>query len=138
MIAVDCVLDAKAQVGEAAIWDERAGRLWWADIERCALHQFDPASGDDRSWDVGARLGCFALRESTGFVLALQSGFAFFDEAAGAMEPIVTPEPQSPGNRLNDGTTDSRGRLIAGTMPLGPREPVAAIHRLWPDRRCER
>ena len=137
MVRVDCVLDAKARIGEAPLWCVREQVLWWADIDSCALHRFDPGTGLDRSWTLPSRLGCFALRAGGGMVVALENGFHFHDPAAGALEPIIDPEPDKPGNRFNDGTTDPAGRFIAGTMPLGPRAPVAALYRLWPDRRCE-
>ena len=138
MIKVDCVLDVKAQLGEAPLWCEREQVLWWADIEGRAVHRFDPAAGTDRSWTLPSRVGCFALREQGGMVVALEDGFHFLDLATNALTPIVDPEADKPGNRFNDGTTDLKGRFIAGTMPMGPREPVAALYRLWPDRRCER
>jgi sugar lactone lactonase YvrE len=135
---VDCVLDARAALGEAAVWCGREQVLWWADIEGRALHRFDPATGRDRSWLLPSRPGCFALRERGGLVVALEDGFHFFDPGTGAIEPIADPEADRPGNRFNDGTTDPAGRFVAGTMPMGPREPVAGLYRLWPDRRCER
>ncbi len=138
MPQVDCVLDARAALGEAAVWCGREQVLWWADIEGRALHRFDPATGRDRSWLLPSRPGCFALRERDGLVVALEDGFHFFEPGAGAIERIADPEADRPGNRFNDGTTDPAGRFVAGTMPMGPREPVAGLYRLWPDRRCER
>ena len=137
MVTVDCVLDAKARLGEAALWCERDQVLWWADIEGRALHRFDPATGQDIGTPLPRRIGCFALRAGGGFVVALEDGFFFLD-AAGQLTPIVDPEADRPGNRFNDGTTDPAGRFIAGTMPMGPREPVGALYRLWPEGRCER
>lgn len=137
MMRIDCVLDAKARLGEAAAWCDREQVLWWADIDGCALHRFDPASGLDRVWRLPARLGCFALRETGGLVLAMQDGFHFFDPVTAELDAIADPEADKPGNRFNDGTVDPRGRFVAGTMPLGPREPVAAFYRLWPDLRVE-
>ena len=112
--------------------------LWWADIEARALHRFDPGHRPGPELVLALRPGCFALREHGGFVVALEDGFHFFDPGTGAIEPVVDPEADRPGNRFNDGTTDPAGRFVAGTMPMGPREPVAALYRLWPDRRCER
>lgn len=137
MTKVDCVLNAKAQLGEAPLWCEREQVLWWADIEGRALHRFDPATGRDTSIALPERLGCFALREAGGFLVALETGFHFLDRDGG-LTPIVDPEPDKPGNRFNDGTTDPAGRMIAGTMPMGPRTPVGTLYRLWPDGRCER
>lgn len=138
MVQVDCVLDAKAALGEGAVWCDREQVLWWVDIEGRTLHRSDPAAGTDRSWSLPTRIGCFALREQGGMVVAMEDGFHLLDLDTCALTAIIDPEADKPGNRFNDGTTDPRGRFVAGTMPLGPREPVGALYRLWPDRRCER
>jgi sugar lactone lactonase YvrE len=138
MTVVDCVLDARARLGEAAMWDERAGRLWWVDIESRELHCFDPDTATDRAFALPSRIGCFAFREAGGHVVAVEDGFALFDPETGALQPIADPEPDLPTNRFNDGTPDPAGRFIAGTMPLGERLPVAAIWRLDAAHRVER
>lgn len=138
MTVVDCVLDAKALVGEGAMWDERQQRLWWVDIGAKALHRFDPATGLNDSWPMPSEIGCFVFREAGGLVLALRDGFAFFDPASGAIEPITDPEPDFPDNRFNDGTPDPAGRFVAGTMPMGERLPVASIWRLDGTRKAEK
>jgi sugar lactone lactonase YvrE len=133
MVKVDCVLDAKARLGEAATWDEAEQALYWVDIEEPALRRFDPATGQDRAWPMPSRIGCFSVREGGGFVVALEDGFHLFDQDSGGLSHLYDPEPDKPENRFNDGTTDPRGRFLAGTMPRGPREPVAALYRLNPD-----
>jgi sugar lactone lactonase YvrE len=138
MTVVDCVLDAKALVGEGAMWDDRTQHLWWVDIDGQKLHRFDPATGGDEDWPMPSRIGCFVFRESGGLVVALEDGFAFFDPVTGQVEPIVDPEADQPGNRFNDGTPDPAGRFVAGTMPMGERLPVAAIWRLDAARRVEK
>lgn len=138
MTVVDCVLDAKVLVGEGAMWDEREQRLWWVDIDGRALHCFDPATGDDVTWAMPSRIGCFVFRETGGLVVALEDGFHFFDPESGAFAPIHDPEPDKPQNRFNDGTPDPAGRFLAGTMPLGERLPVAAIWRLGNDLQVDK
>ena len=138
MTVVDCVLDAKARVGEGAMWDERTGHLWWVDIDASALHRFEPETSADYTWAMPSKIGCFVFREAGGLVVALEDGFAFFDPETGGLEKIHDPEPDLPHNRFNDGTPDPAGRFIAGTMPMGERLPVASIWRLGPDRSVER
>ncbi|HEX8374396.1 MAG TPA: SMP-30/gluconolactonase/LRE family protein, partial [Geminicoccaceae bacterium] len=133
MVKVDCVLNAKARLGEAATWDDREQAFYWVDIEGPSLRRFDPATGQDQGWPMPSRIGCFALREDGGFVVALEDGFHLFDQDSGELTHLYDPEPDKPQNRFNDGTTDPRGRFLAGTMPMGPREPVAALYRLNPD-----
>jgi L-arabinonolactonase len=138
MVQVDCVLDARALLGEAALWDERDARLYWADIESRALHCFDPATGEDTYWELPSRIGCFARRERGGFIVALENGFSLFEPGSDLLEHLVDPEPDKPDNRFNDGTPDPVGRLIAGTMPMGARVPVGALWQLRRDGRTER
>lgn len=138
MVVADCVLDIRAKVGEGAVWDDRDQALWWVDIESPTLNRFEPATGANRAWTLPRRIGCFAPREAGGHVLAMHDGFFFFDTGSGRLEPIADPEAHLPDNRFNDGAVDPRGRLVAGTMPMGPREPVAAIYRLWPGGRWDR
>lgn len=137
MIQVDCVLDAKATLGESAVWCPTAQVLYWADIEAREVHRFDPATGVDEVWKVPSRPGCLAPRRSGGLVVALENGFHGLDLETGRLTFIADPEADKPGNRFNDGVTDPAGRFVGGTMPLGPREPVAAFWRLWPDHHCD-
>lgn len=133
MVDVACVLDAKSRLGEGIVWDERRDALWWVDIEGCQLCRFHPGDGEFWRMDLPTRPGCMALREDGGMVMALQNGFHFVDVETREITRIVDPEADKPGNRFNDGTADPAGRLIAGTMPLGDRLPVAAFYQLNPD-----
>lgn len=137
MATVECVLDGKARIGEGVLWDDRDQAVWWVDIEAPTLNRLDPATGRNRAWTMPSRIGCFAFREGGGFVVALEDGFHLFDPEAGTFRHIHDPEPDKPANRMNDGAVDSRGRFLAGTMPMGPREPVGAFHRLGTDLKVE-
>ena len=59
MLEFECVVDAKAGLGEGPLWDPRDRVLWWVNIKAREIHCFDPATGKDRQWsapdDVGAR-----------------------------------------------------------------------------------
>ncbi len=136
---ISCVLDAKAKTGEGAVWDVAEQALFWVDIPAGLLHRFDPVTGENRSWQMGEPIGCFALRRGGGAVVALKSGIFLFDFGTGTRTPLCSPEADRPENRFNDGTTDSRGRLWAGTMKLsGPPERTGAFYRIDPDGRWTR
>ena len=132
------VLDAHALVGESPVWCEREQVLWWVDIDGFLLHRFDPASGADRQWNLGEEIGCLALRATGGLLLALKTGFAFFDPATGTLDRLIDPEGDIPENRFNDGTCDTRGRFWAGTMRMHKHgiQPTGAVYRLDPDGTC--
>ena len=117
----ELLLDARADLGEGPAWDAATATLYWVDIHVGALHQFDPATGIDRTFPFGQFFGCAVPRRTGGLILALQSGFATLDSLPPAGEgPGITalfhPEPTLTGNRFNDGKCDPAGRLLAGTM----------------------
>ena len=80
-----CVLDIKASLGECAIWSVEDQALWWVDINAPALNRFDPASGRNTAFPMPESIGCYAIRERGGFVLALRGGIWLAD-ARGKLE----------------------------------------------------
>ena len=131
---VTLVLDARAELGECPVWAADEQVLYWEDIRAPALHRFDPATGENRTWPLPKRCGSFALRESGGAVLALQDGFYAFDFETGETSFLVGPENQPRGTRFNDGKVSPDGRFFAGTMDEETlSEPVAALYRLDAD-----
>lgn len=133
---VDLVLDARAELGEGPLWDERRGVLWWVDIMAGRVHRFDPAAGDDRAYEVGQPVGAVALRASRDdLVLAVQDGFALLDPESGEVRQLREVEKGQPGNRMNDAYCDPRGRLWAGTMAMDETRAAGALYRLDRDLR---
>lgn len=132
-MTVDCVLDARARLGEGPLWHPGEQALYWVDITAPALRRLDPASGRDESWPLPAAIGCFAFREAGGLVVALQTGLALLDPASGALTPLVRPAQEPPGNRFNDGKCDRAGRFFAGTMDDAEAACTGALYRLDPD-----
>jgi len=135
---IACVLAANAVLGEGPIWDPVAQRLYWVDIKGRAIHRFDPVTGHDDRWSVAEPVGSLAVRQRGGLVLALRSGFHFFDPATGRATPIVNPEPDHPANRFNDGKPDRQGRFWAGSMHDAETEPTGSLYRLDADLSCHR
>ena len=139
MTEVRCVLDAQALLGECPVWSAEEGALYWVDILAPALHRLDPATGTRHSWPMPQSIGSFGLRERGGAVVALRSGFHLFDFVAGRLTFIAHPEPDLPGNRLNDGKVAPDGRFWAGTMDEASlSRPTGALYRLDPDGTCRR
>ncbi len=136
MADITCVVDARAELGEGTLWDPKAGVLWWIDIWKKLIHRYDPATGEDRTWETPEYLGCIGLRARGGLVLTMADGFHFFDPDTGAFTPIVDPEADMPTTRFNDGKPDRQGRFWSGSMfevPGKPIEFVGSLYRLDPD-----
>jgi sugar lactone lactonase YvrE len=133
MSEIRCVVDARAEVGEGPVWDDRTNVLWWVDIKGRRLFGFDPASGQNRAWPMPEQIGCVVPRQSGGLIGGFQTGFKAIDAETGEVTPIVDPEPDRPANRFNDGKCDRHGRLFAGTMDDAEVEPTGTLYRLDPD-----
>ncbi len=135
MVAIECVVPSRSQVGEGAVWDVEDAALWWVDIKAGLIHRHEPASGENAVFSFGEPVGCLARRDAGGLIVASQTGFYLYDPATGAKQALADPEAQLPGNRFNDGTTDIHGRLWAGTMKDdgGPPERLGQFYRYDPD-----
>ena len=128
----ELVLDARAELGEGALWDPRTDRLLWVDITKSEGHEFDPRSGRDTAIDVGAHVGTVAPRARGGLVVALVDGFAAVD-GSGRVTMLAEVEADRAENRMNDGKCDSAGRLWAGTMTYGAKPSGGSLYRLDAD-----
>ena len=137
-VKAQVVYPCRSIVGEACIWDPRDGVLYWVDILDSKVYRFDPRSGSNRGWDVGAHVGCAAPRESGGLVLALQTGFALLDLETGQVSSVADPEAELAGNRFNDGKCDPQGRFWAGTMAYAVTEGSGSLYCLGQDRQVTR
>ncbi|CAE6858948.1 6-deoxy-6-sulfogluconolactonase [Paraburkholderia aspalathi] len=114
--APECILDARAQLGECPRWDERAGVLYWVDILGQALHRFDPSSGVDTVFGLPEAIGCFSLGEDGGFIAGLRSGIWRLDDHARLVEMLAANPEDTRTSRFNDGRCDPHGRFLVGTV----------------------
>jgi sugar lactone lactonase YvrE len=130
-LIVEPVGTLRSKWGEGAIWWE--GALYYVDIEGHQVHRFDPATGSEKSWNIGQRVGTVVPRESGGLVVAGDSGIYFLDEESGKLTAIADPEPEKTDNRFNDGKCSPDGRFFAGTISLVKKNGDARLYRLDPD-----
>jgi sugar lactone lactonase YvrE len=135
---MDCVLDAKAELGEGPVWDPDAGCLYFIDIERGAVYRYDPATATSRTFQIGTMVGAAALTAARDLVLAVRDGFARLDLDSGQVRAIAAVEADLPDQRMNDGKCDPAGRFWAGTMALDKRRGAGALYRLDSDGRVTR
>jgi len=131
---VQCVLEAAAGTGESPVWSEVEQALYWVDIPGCALHRLDPSTGDNATWAMPAQIGCVALREGGGLLVALQTGLFGFEPGEGTLQPLADP-PFDPARAcFNDGRCDRQGRFWVHDMALPP-APSGQLYRVDRDHR---
>ena len=128
---VTLVLDARASLGEGPRWHAGEARLYWVDIDRCELHRFDPASGQDEHRRFDDPVGCFAFTGDGGLMLGMKRGFARLDHWDAEPRPWGRAFlADHPDLRLNDGRTDPAGRFWAGSVTMTKAQRNAALYCL--------
>jgi sugar lactone lactonase YvrE len=132
-VSVEVLVNRGCVLAEGPVWDDREGCLYWVDITPGVLHRTDPTSGETTAYSVGAPLGAACLRSQGGLLLAMSTGFAYFDPGNGAPRPIIDPEAGNDLNRFNDGKCDPAGRFWAGTMAFSEAEGAGSLYCLTPD-----
>jgi len=115
-LAPALALDAKARLGEGPLWDARRGVLWWLDILAEEVHAYDPATGVDTCWHVGAAVGAAALDQDGRVLLGLPDSLAAFDPTDGSMRTLADLPAGPVPLRCNDCRADPQGRLWLGRM----------------------
>lgn len=117
------IADTQDRVGESPVWDVRAQRLWWVDIEgpfirSTALEQADAV----QSWRMPERVGCIALTAVAGqLIAAMETGIArvtLYEAGQADIDWLAHIQHPAPGMRFNDGRCDPSGRLWVGTMVM--------------------
>jgi len=98
---IECVVDSKSELGEGAVWDAQDQCLWWVDIMGELVHRFDPVTGEDKTWPVGEPVGCLAVRQAGGLILATKTD-------------TTTGEPSN--KRVFFDTNGMNGRPDGGTV----------------------
>jgi L-arabinonolactonase len=125
MIAVEHVLSVHNVVGESPIWHPGEQALYWADIGSNRFFRLVPATGESQTFDTDQQIGCLALHESGGLIVAKRDGIYHWQK--GIMTLLISSETVGAVNRFNDGAVDRAGRFWVGTASSRPENPLYCI-----------
>lgn len=121
-------------LGEGLLWSARDDAVYWTDILGQRLNRLCLADERVDGWDMPEMIGwAIERRARPGFIVGLKSGIVALTLDPATVTPLVAPEPDLPGNRMNDAVADAHGRIWAGTMPVGCDVPTGALYRLDTD-----
>nr|WP_294914431.1 SMP-30/gluconolactonase/LRE family protein [uncultured Neokomagataea sp.] len=125
-----CVYDIRATLAEGPVWSAAENALYFVDIVEEKVHRFVPATGERTVWTAPDRIGFLLPVEGGTFLAGLRDGLHRFDPKTGGFSVDTVVEPEHPGNRLNDGCVDAKGRIWFGTMDNGETHPTGSIYRV--------
>ena len=112
----ECVFDCKHWLGETPVWSATEGCLYWSDVPAYAVHRWNPASGEHRSWKMPEFVTAIATTNQGGLIIATTTGIDIWDTETDRRTRLAEPEANLPANRSNDGKCDRQGRFWLGTM----------------------
>ena len=128
-VAAELVLDARAELAEGPVWDDRRGVLWWVDIVGGRVHRFDPGTATDVATEIGGTVGCLALTEQGSVVAAAAHALLEVDPDTGATRTVAAlADPAR--FRSNDGKCDANGRFWLGRLALDRAPGTSTLFRL--------
>lgn len=126
--------DRRDALGEGITYVLRENALYWVDIIGQRVCRHGLADGGYREWIMPEMTGWLIERTSgEGFIAGLKSGFHALNLDPFHLEPVASPEPDLPFNRMNDACADARGAIWAGTMSMDGSREDGALYRLDPD-----
>jgi sugar lactone lactonase YvrE len=111
------------------MWSADEQAIWFVDINSDVIYRLDVATGERRSWPTLPRPGFVLPKTSGGFIVGLKRGLHDFDPLSGTFSLRQPVDEDHPGNRLNDGHVDARGRLWFGTMDDAHKAPNGSLFR---------
>lgn len=132
-IAISCVVDDRALLGEGPIWSPRDDCLYWVDILTPSVHTFSPTEGKNESVKLGTMVSVALPRASGGLLLATPTGLKSFDPVNNQLTMFCHPEAGRPANRYNDGKCDRRGRLWIGSIDMATAANRGSLFRVDSD-----
>jgi len=119
-------------LGEAVIWDERTGHIWWTDIPQRLLYRYAWEGKTCENFVVPERIGSLGLTSDPDIlIIAFESGFGLFSPLTGKIVWLHRPEKDDTGRRFNDGRVDRQGHFWAGTMVEDDKKAAPASGSLY-------
>ncbi len=114
--------------GEGPVWAANADQLQFVDLLAGDIVTVDASGALVERRAVGAIAAAFRPRRAGGLVIAVERGFALLSPEG---ELTTLPEVWSdPAVRMNDGTCDTQGRFLCGSMAYDESAGAGALHRL--------
>ena len=130
--SIQNVFAARARLGECPVWDADRQQLFWVDVHNHRVHQFDPATGQDRFFEVGDVVSAIVLTQQDQLLMALSDRLALLDLQTGTITTLLDVAfPHPVDTRFNDGKCDPQGRFWIGS--ISETAGQAALYRYDPD-----
>ncbi|EKB50115.1 SMP-30/gluconolactonase/LRE family protein [Cecembia lonarensis] len=124
-------------LGEGPYWHAIRNSFFWVDIESGKLFEYPMDKGKVNTWKFEQRITLVVEGKADHLILALDQKIARFNLKTENLEWIASIE-DIPGNRLNDGKCDAKGRLWVGSMSKSFDKGAGAFYSLDADLKIQK
>ncbi|MDB4846039.1 SMP-30/gluconolactonase/LRE family protein [Pelagibacteraceae bacterium] len=107
---------AKTLLGEGTLWVPSQNSIYFVDIKKKRIFILNIKTNKKKIIKIDKEIGFLAHIQKNIFILGLKSELRIFDIKSKKILKSIKIEKNKPLNRINDGKTDTNGRLWFGTM----------------------
>ena len=111
-----CIWESKLFFGEGTLLVPKLNAIFLVDIKKKKILTFNTKTNKKKIIKVDKEIGFISHIKRNIFILGLKSELRIVDLKNNKIFSSINIEPNRPNNRMNDGKTDSKGRLWFGTM----------------------
>ena len=126
-------IDAKATLGEGALYCTHDSCLYWVDIEEGILYQCKWPIQQCHQYKLPGRIGTVVRDKNQHAILAMETGIYSLDLLTEELRLICTLDENKTGIRFNDGKCSPAGNFWVGTMSTTGKQKAGALYRISPD-----
>ena len=112
----ECIWKLKSFLGEGTSWVPSLYSIFFVDIKKKKILFLNTKTEKKKVLKVDKEIGFVSHIKRYIFILGLKSELRIVDLKNNKIFSSINIEPNRPNNRMNDGKTDSKGRLWFGTM----------------------
>ena len=106
----NCVL------GEGTLWVKEHNSIYFVDIKKSRIHILNIKNKKRKIIHLNKQIGFLTHIKKNIFILGLERELRIMDLKSKKIIKSIFIEDDLPKNRINDGKTDTKGRLWFGTM----------------------
>ncbi len=113
----EVVADVPCELGEGPLWHPLEKKVYWTDIHRKTLYQYDPATGQHAPLDYeGTMVGGFTFQADGSLLLFREGGNVAVWRDGEITKTVLETIPGEENRRFNDVWADPEGRVYCGTL----------------------
>jgi sugar lactone lactonase YvrE len=126
---VDCLVDARAQLAQGLVWDDRTNRVFWIDTPVGQLFAVSLISGVVQSWSLPCAVNAIALCRDGRVAVVLLDGVYLFDLVTDDLHFLTALDAPRMGGGVGGGVGPDGAFWICGAG----RDAEPAVLRVAPD-----